>query len=87
MATLPKETTIARDCDSAFVKVKESKIEFVCYKFSDDGKQIVIDYAAEPGESWKVLESKLPKDEPRYVVYNLDKDDTARYLPSLKIGL
>ncbi|MCJ1458593.1 hypothetical protein MMC28_008966 [Mycoblastus sanguinarius] len=58
---------------------------FIIYKYSDDGKEIIVDYSAKSGESWNMLKYLLtdvsihPRQfagsERRYVAYHLDKGD------------
>lgn len=63
----------SEDCVAVFNEIKMKKtLKYVIFKLSDDFKKIVVENKREKPAVFQDLVNALPKNEPRYAVYECD---------------
>jgi cofilin len=65
--------TVNDECVAAFNELKTGKAyRFVTFKVADNNKEIVIDQKVGRSATWDDFKAALPRDEPRYAIYDLE---------------
>ena len=61
------------DCVNVFNELKlKSTHRYITYKIGDDLKEIVVDQIGPRSATWDDFRNALPRDEPRYGVFDLE---------------